>query len=117
MCRRTRLIFAAMIFCFGAGFLVAQQPSGEKPADKAAEKPKEEKKPAPEDKSVQTKHAVRIGGQEIKYTAPAGMMVMKLEDGTPKASVFYVAYIKDDVSDAAKRPITFAFNGGAGGGP
>jgi carboxypeptidase C (cathepsin A) len=109
-------MFAAMIFCFGAGSLVAQQPSGEKPADKAAEKPKEEKKPSPEDKSVQTKHAVRIGGQEIKYTATAGMMVMKLEDGTPKASVFYVAYIKDDVSDAAKRPITFAFNGGPGAG-
>jgi carboxypeptidase C (cathepsin A) len=96
--------------------LTAQQPSGEKPADKAGEKPKEEKKPAPEDKTVQTKHAVRIGGQEIKYTATAGMMVMKLEDGTPKASVFYVAYIKDDVSDAAKRPITFAFNGGPGAG-
>ena len=95
---------------------MAQQPSGEKPADKATEKPKEEKKPAPEDKSVQTKHVVRIGGQEVKYTATAGMMVMKLEDGTPKASVFYVAYVKDDVSDVAKRPITFAFNGGPGAG-
>jgi carboxypeptidase C (cathepsin A) len=98
---------------------MAQQPGGDKPAekggDKSAEKPKEEKKP-PEDKSVQTKHSVKIGGQEVKYTATAGTMVLKLEDGTPKASIFYVAYTKDDTTDAAKRPITFAFNGGPGAG-
>ncbi|HWZ99205.1 MAG TPA: peptidase S10 [Candidatus Dormibacteraeota bacterium] len=63
-----------------------------------------------------TKHLVRIGGQEVKYTATAGTMVLKLEDGTPKANIFYVAYTKDDVGDAAKRPITFAFNGGPGAG-
>jgi len=98
---------------------MAQQPGGEKTADKSAdkagEKPKEDKK-APEDKSVLTKHSVKIGGQEVKYTATAGTMVLKLEDGTAKASVFYVAYTKDDVTDASKRPITFAFNGGPGAG-
>jgi len=98
---------------------MAQQPGGEKAADKSAdkagEKPKEDKK-APEDKSVLTKHSVKIGGQEVKYTATAGTMVLKLEDGTAKASVFYVAYTKDDVTDASKRPITFAFNGGPGAG-
>jgi carboxypeptidase C (cathepsin A) len=40
--------------------------------------------------------------------------LLKLEDGTPKASVFYIAYTKDDVSDTAKRPVTFTFNGGPG---
>ncbi|HLK04784.1 MAG TPA: hypothetical protein VKT53_10115 [Candidatus Acidoferrum sp.] len=119
MITRIRLLFAAMVFLCGANLLTAQQPGGEKPADKsadkAAEKPKDDKK-APEDKSVQTKHSVKIGGQEIKYTATAGTMVLKLEDGTPKASVFYVAYTKDDATDAAKRPITFAFNGGPGAG-
>ena len=119
MIKRSHLCFATMIFCFGASFTFAQQPGSEKPADKsadkAAEKPKEEKKP-PEDKTVQTKHSVRIGGQEVKYTATAGTIVMKLEDGTPKASVFFVAYTKDDVNDAARRPITFAFNGGPGAG-
>jgi carboxypeptidase C (cathepsin A) len=119
MFMRIRFVFAALIFCVGASFVIAQQPGGEKPVDKSgdksAEKPKEEKKP-PEDKTVQTKHSVRIGGQEVKYTATAGTIVMKLEDGTPKASVFFVAYTKDDVSDASKRPITFAFNGGPGAG-
>jgi carboxypeptidase C (cathepsin A) len=120
MCKRLRFVLAAAVFCFCANFVMAQQPGAEKAvdksADKAAEKPKEDKKPAPEDKSVQTKHTVKIGGQEVKYTATAGTMVLKLEDGTPKASVFFVAYTKDDVTDASKRPITFAFNGGPGAG-
>lgn len=92
-----------------------QQESAAKPAEKSAEKPKEEKKtPAPEEKTVQTKHSVRIGGQEIKYTATTGTILLKLEDGTPKASIFYVAYTRDDVSDLTKRPVTFTFNGGPG---
>jgi carboxypeptidase C (cathepsin A) len=88
----------------------------EKPAEKAAGKTEEKnkEKKEPEEKVVQTKHSVRIGGQEIKYTATAGTIILKLEDGTPKASVFYIAYTKDDVSDTTKRPITFAFNGGPG---
>ena len=79
---------------------------GEK--EKSGEK-KEEKKDEtkPEEKMVQTKHTIKIGGQEIKYTATAGTILLRLEDGTPKASVFYIAYTKDDVSDAAKRPVTW----------
>jgi carboxypeptidase C (cathepsin A) len=93
----------------------AQQPGttpGEKPRDEKAKDEKDKK--APEEKVSVTKHAVRIGGQEIKYTATAGTIVLKLEDGTPKASIFYMAYTKDEVSDVAQRPITFTFNGGPG---
>ena len=109
----------AALILLGAAFSFAQQTAQtppEKPGEKAAEKPKEEKKtPAPpEDKVVQTKHSAKIGGQEIKYTATAGMIVMKTEEGTPKATVFYMAYTRDDVSDVAKRPIMFTFNGGPG---
>src|SRR5205823_7754258 len=100
------LLFLGTDLCFAQ-----QQP----PQDKAAEKPKEEKKPpAPEERVVQTKHSLKIGGQEIKYTATAGTILLKLEDGTPKASIFYVAYTKDDVSDPSHRPLTFSFNGGPG---
>jgi carboxypeptidase C (cathepsin A) len=106
------LSFAFLLFF--AGTCLAQQAQQPQP-DKAPEKPKEEKKPAvPEEKSVQSKHALKIGGQEIKYTATAGTILLKLEDGTPKASIFYVAYTKDDVSDVSQRPITFSFNGGPG---
>lgn len=90
----------------------AADKSADKSGDKSGDKSKDDKKP--EEKVVQTKHTVKIGGQEIKYTATAGTILLKLEDGTPKASVFYVAYTKDDVSDLTKRPVTFTFNGGPG---
>jgi carboxypeptidase C (cathepsin A) len=104
---------AFFLLCPDTG--LAQQ-AAQNPTEKPSEKPKEEKKtpPAPEEKIVQSKHSLRIGGQELKYTATAGTILLKLEDGTPKASIFYVAYTKDDVSDAAQRAITFSFNGGPG---
>ena len=113
MKRFLRFLCSVALLLVGANLCFAQQqpPQPEKPA----EKPKEEKKPpTPEEKIVQTKHSLKIGGQEIKYTATAGTILLKLEDGTPKASIFYVAYTKDDVSDASQRPLTFSFNGGPG---
>src|SRR6266852_2621533 len=110
-----RHLSAAILFLFVTNRSFAQQPPAQPATDKGAEKPKEEKKPpAPEEKIVQTKHSIKIGGQEIKYTATAGTILLKLEDGTPKASIFYVSYTKDDVSDASQRPLTFSFNGGPG---
>src|SRR5258708_10260521 len=106
-----RFLFSVGLLPVGANLCFARQQDPPEP-DKAAEKPKEEKKPpVPEEKVVQTKHSLKIGGQEIKYTATAGTILLKLEDGTPKASIFYVAYTKDDVSDASQRPLTFSFNG------
>ena len=109
--------FGVTLLLFTASPCLAQQPQAqaEKAGDKPAEKPKDEKKPSvPEEKSVVTKHSIKIDGKEIKYTATAGTILLKLEDGTPKASIFYVAYTKDDVSDPSQRPITFSFNGGPG---
>jgi carboxypeptidase C (cathepsin A) len=39
-----------------------------------------EEKPAPKDNLVVTKHKVRIGGKEVKYTVTAGTMVLKEEN-------------------------------------
>ena len=82
-----------------------------------------EEKTAPKDNLVVTKHKVKIGGKEIKYTVTAGTMILKEEtaDRTkesegekPRAQVFFAAYTKDGVSNKSKRPITFSFNGGPG---
>jgi len=70
--------------------------------------------PPPEEKSSVTHHKARIGGQEISYTATAANYVIKSDDGTPKASFFFVSYTKDDVPDVSKRPIAFVYNGGPG---
>jgi len=91
-------------------------------ADKNDKKP-EEKKEAPKDNLVITKHKIRIGGKEIKYTVTAGTMILKEETADrekeaegekPRAQIFFVAYTKDGVKDQAKRPLTFSFNGGPG---
>ena len=79
----------------------------------------EEKKPEiPEDNISVTHHTATINGEEIRYTATTGTLVLKEEIDTegekPKASVFFIAYTRDDVEDASKRPITFSFNGGPG---
>jgi len=70
--------------------------------------------PPPEEKSSVTHHSIRIDGQEIQYTATAATYVLKSDDGSPKASMFFVAYTKDDVADLARRPVSFIYNGGPG---
>ena len=69
--------------------------------------------PAEEKKSV-THHLTRIDGQEVHYTATAGTLVLKRDDDKPKATIFYIAYTRDDVTDKSKRPVTYTFNGGPG---
>ena len=82
----------------------------------AEEKPgATEKFPAPpaEEKTVKTQHVIHVNGQELHYTAVAGTLLLRKDDGKPKASIFYVSYSLDG-ADKTKRPITFAFNGGPG---
>ena len=55
-----------------------------------------------------------VNGAKIPFTATAGTLILKKEDGKPWASMFYVAYTRDDMPDPAKRPLTFCFNGGPG---
>jgi carboxypeptidase C (cathepsin A) len=74
---------------------------------------KEKEKEPPKDQISTTQHTVTIGGQAIAYTARAGTIVLKAEDGTPRASFFFISYTRDGV-DPAKRPVTFTFNGGPG---
>jgi len=70
--------------------------------------------PKAEEKTSKTAHSIQLNSQTINYTAIAGTTVLKKEDGTPTASIFYIAYTKDDVADISRRPLTFAFNGGPG---
>lgn len=91
----------------------------DKKAERSSPKDKKDKKgkaapPTLKERVSKSKHTVVIDGQEIAYTATAGTMILKDEEGKPKASLFYVAYMRDGVEDVAQRPITFSFNGGPG---
>src|SRR5579883_1272666 len=90
-------------------------PNRQTPPPAAAEENKTSTPPPKiEEKTSKTEHSIQINGQTIPYTAVAGTMLLKKEDGTPTASIFYIAYTKNGVPDISKRPITFAFNGGPG---
>jgi carboxypeptidase C (cathepsin A) len=109
-----------------------KQPATE-PAENASAKPEassEPKPPAPQafsdkekDKEehfdmtevppVATHHQITVDGKLLKYTATAGRLPIKRGDGKIEAQMFYVAYTVDG-QEAAKRPLTFAFNGGPG---
>ncbi|PWT76344.1 MAG: peptidase S10 [Bacteroidetes bacterium] len=60
-----------------------------------------------------TKNSVLISGHKIDYTATAGYAEMKNDTGKLIAKIFFTYYKKDE-EGAARRPITFAFNGGPG---
>ena len=93
-----------------------------KPGEKTAEKPAATK-PAetPEVKPKETTGMVHIEGKELRYAAQTGLLPIFKDDGTVKATVFYVYYAVVDANGereakgaAASRPITFCFNGGPG---
>ena len=62
---------------------------------------------------VVTHHKITIGGKTLAYTATAAQMPIKNGRGETEAHIFYMAYTLDG-ADRAKRPVTFAFNGGPG---
>lgn len=88
--------------------------------------PKDEKPETPRDQVVQTRHSIAIGGSDIAYTVTTGTLVLaeesekkgeqagESEGVKPRASVFFVAYTRDDATNRAARPVTFSFNGGPG---
>jgi carboxypeptidase C (cathepsin A) len=127
--------FAAMSLFVGLSSAAGQQqtvPPGQQPPQPQQQRPRlpeqsaapaenrpgapAQKPPAPppEEKSSVTHHSAKIGGQTINYTATAATYNIKADDGTIKASMFYVAYVKDGVPDPAKRPVSFVYNGGPG---
>jgi len=108
------LTLVPVLFAQGQG----RRPAGEPPQAEAGAKPagESERFPAPPavDKASNTEHEITIGGKKLPYTAVAGTLVLKKDDNKPWASIFYIAYTRDDVTDKTKRPVTFAFNGGPG---
>jgi carboxypeptidase C (cathepsin A) len=84
-------------------------------ADAPAAKPAVvSEKPIPKESQTVTHHSATIDGHSIDYTATVGTLLIRDDKGEPSASVFYIAYTKDGVKDATKRPVTFLYNGGPG---
>jgi carboxypeptidase C (cathepsin A) len=63
---------------------------------------------------ARTTHSIVLDKEKVEYEAAAGTLTIRDDDGKPRASVFYTAYIRSGVKDATTRPIAFLFNGGPG---
>jgi carboxypeptidase C (cathepsin A) len=83
------------------------------PAQKTDTAEKKTPTETPKDNISTTQHSVRVGSETINYTARAGTIIIKDEEATPRASMFFISYTKDG-ADPATRPITYTFNGGPG---
>lgn len=81
--------------------------------DKDRDKDKEEHFDVSEVAPFVTHHQVAINGKTVAYTATTGRLPIKRGDGKIEAEMFFVAYTVDG-QDSARRPLTFAFNGGPG---
>jgi carboxypeptidase C (cathepsin A) len=100
----------------------SRQPDGKAKAkaDEPAKAKDAEKKEAAtgegarDEEPVVTHHRIRLGGEELKYTATAGLMPIRDAKGETEARIFFMAYTRDDAGPVEARPLLFSFNGGPG---
>jgi len=112
-------IFASAFCALTSPLLVAQEkPAGEPPPPEKKEEKKEPEKDLP---LKESKGAVTIAGAKVSYATRTGTLPILKEDGSPRASIFFVYYAATDAEGKrlaektpGARPITFCFNGGPG---
>ncbi len=75
--------------------------------------PAAESAPEPVATEFTSDHEIQVGGQRVRYTATAGTTIMRDDEGKAIAEFGYTAYVKNG-TDAATRPLMFAWNGGPG---
>src|SRR3954468_11390775 len=102
---------AAALLLSAAALSVA---SAQPPAQAAPAKASEPDRPVPPPTVSVTHHTGMFGGQRVAYTATASETYLKADDGTPKAAIFSVAYVKEPRDPS--RPVVFLYNGGPGSG-
>lgn len=114
--KNSKVFFALL---FSLGFAGAQTDESAKeeeasPTDNAAGVEEASAEAEDEEEVSETTHSITIDGENIDYTARAGTLPLKKEDGTVRASVFYIAYERNGLGSEKPRPVTFCFNGGPG---
>jgi carboxypeptidase C (cathepsin A) len=100
---RTALVSFAPLLALAP--ISAGAPAQEAPLEDASREP---------DASVSASGELTVEGARVPYSVQAGRMQLATEEGEPRAHVFHVAYLRDDVEDRVARPVTFCFNGGPG---
>ncbi len=111
---REKTRWLAIVLALLCGMPALAQEPGDDMKEKDKKKETAADWPKVEDNIVTTQHSAMIGGKQIRYTAKAGTLVLREEEGKPLASIFFTAYLRDGVQDLGRRPVTFTYNGGPG---
>jgi len=122
MLKRSRSVPVVVLLALASAAFGQQRP-GSQPGAPPGAPPETPQRPqvagqyetasAAADEPSQTRHVVRLDGRDIAYTATAGTLPIRLDDGKIAARMFFVAYTKDG-EEAKKRPVAFLYNGGPG---
>ena len=116
------IVVGVMAWALAGGVAFAEDEEPDEPATAEESESKDEESPVPAvPRAESTQHQISLGGQVLKYTATVGWLILKdvkNKDDTkrdePIARFGYTAYTLNGVKDPARRPVTFAFNGGPG---
>ena len=116
------IVVGVLAWALAGGVAFAEDEEPDEPATAEESESKDEESPVPAvPRAESTQHQISLGGQVLKYTATVGWLILKdvkNKDDTkrdePIARFGYTAYTLNGVKDPARRPVTFAFNGGPG---
>lgn len=118
-CAAGLLLAVAPALCLTAVAAEPEQADAQKAENGKESKDKRDEAKAdeaiPKETASVTHGEVEIGGKPVAYSATAGTLLIRNDEGKPDASVFYVAYTAENSGkSAASRPVTFLYNGGPG---
>ncbi len=110
---RYRPLFGAALLCsLSLGVLPLSSTYAADAVDKSAAQTAGDAE-VPQPMHFESSGSVKIDGKKIEYTAVAGQLLMRNDDGEPTALYGYTAYQRKD-GNRAQRPVLFAYNGGPG---
>jgi carboxypeptidase C (cathepsin A) len=66
-----------------------------------------------EERTVSSRHSISVDGRTLNYTATAGTLTIRDNQGKPTASIFYTADTLER-APSSRRPVMFFYNGGPG---
>ena len=112
-----RALAASLALLLAGGAFAADKGNNDNDRKDKSEQTADKPDPAlVEPQSSKSSGSVSVEGRRIDYDAVAGTLVLHGDgdkEDEPTVSMFYTAYFRKG-ADAAKRPVTFVYNGGPG---
>ena len=102
----TALLGAAAVTAFGQqGRRPGAPPAAPASPESSTPAAPAESTPPAVEKFSKTQHTIHLGGSELAYTATAGTLILRRDDGKARASIFFIAYTLDSATDKSRRAV------------